>query len=390
MTRCSPAQTRPETLPETGLARPDLQARAAEAAAFCADRAAQTDEQGAFPEAEFERLRGLGLLTLPLLPEYGGAGWGMLPGTSGDLLRLLQTIGQGSLPVGRLYEGHVNALLLMQMFGNERQRQGWADDACRGLLFSVWNTQDSDGVRLVPLADGRYRLQGGKTFASGASHVARPLLTGALPDGGWQMVILPTERTRPAPCDSSFWQPLGMRATGSVRADFSGLEIGQSDLLGAPGDYYRQPAFGGGAIRYMAVQIGGARAVLEAVRAYLRDQDRDRDLFQRERTGRMAALVETGALWLDRAGALADTLDADTLVEYTHMARAVVEDACLEILRLAERSVGARGLLRPHPMERIHRDLTLYLRQAGADNALVSAGRHVLEAPLPASALWSR
>jgi len=181
-----------------------------------------------------------------------------------------------------------------------------------------------------------------------------------------------------------------MQATASVRMDFSGLEVAEDDLLGAPGDYYRQPAFSGGAIRYLAVQMGGAQALLEAVRAYLRGQDRTQDLFQRERTGRMAALVETGMLWLARAGALADTADADTLMEYTHMARAVVEDCCLEILRLAERSVGARGLLRPHPMERIHRDLTLYLRQAGADNALVSAGRHVLESALPADALWNR
>lgn len=140
----------------------------------------------------------------------------------------------------------------------------------------------------------------------------------------------------------------------------------------------------------MAVQMGGAQALLEAVRAYLREQNRTQDLFQRERMGRMAALVETGTLWLERAGALADISDSDTLVEYTHMARAIIEEACLEILRLAERSIGARGLLRPHPMERIHRDLTLYLRQAGVDSALVSAGRHVLESPLPADALWNR
>ncbi len=367
----------------------DVWTQAAAVAAFCAAHAAQIDMEGAFPVEEFGRLREAGLLSVSLEPQRGGLGWGMLPGTTGDLLRLLQIIGQGSLAVGRLYEGHLNALLLMQMFGTEAQRTRWADDACRGRLFSVWNTQDEDGVRLVPIAGGKYQLQGAKTFASGADHIGRPLLTGALPDGGWQMVILPTERTYPAPFDPLFWQLLGMRATASVRMDFSGLEISGDDLLGASGDYYRQPAFSGGAIRYMAVQMGGAQALLEAVRGYLRGQNRTQDLFQRERTGRIAALVETGMLWLARAGTLADIADAETLVEYTHMARAVVEESCLEILRLAERSVGARGLLRPHPMERIHRDLTLYLRQAGADSALVSAGRSVLESPLPADALWN-
>lgn len=367
----------------------DLWAQAWEAAEFCAAQAAQTDREGAFPAAEFQKLRETGLLSVSLLPRWGGLGWGVLPGTTGHLLRLLAVVGQGSLPVGRLYEGHINALLLLQMFGTETQIARWADDIHRGHLLSVWNTQDNDGVRLVPIAGGRYRLQGAKTFASGAQHIGRPLLTGALPDGGWQMVILPTERTQPAPFDPLFWQPLGMRATASVRMDFSGLEVDGEDLLGAPGEYYRQPAFSGGAIRYMAVQMGGARAVLEAVRAYLRDQNRTQDGFQRERVGRMAALAETGTLWLARAGDLADTADADTLVEYTHMARAVIEEACLEILRLAERSVGARGLLQPYPMERLHRDLTLYLRQAGADNALVSAGRHVLESPFAANDIWN-
>lgn len=365
-------------------------AQAAQSAAFCAARADQTDREGAFPAAEFGRLQEAGLLTVPLLPRWGGAGWGMLPGTTADLLRLLQTIGQGSLPVGRLYEGHVNALLLMQTFGTDAQIRRWADDACQGRLFSVWNTQDSDGVRLVPVAEGTYELLGGKTFASGAEHIARPLLTGSLPDGGWQMVVLPTERTLPAAPDPSFWQPLGMRATTSVRMDFTGLRVDSGDLLGGAGDYYGQPAFSGGAIRFMAVQIGGAQALLEAVRAYLHSEGRTHDLFQRERTGRMAAGLETGQLWLERAGALADTADADTLVEYTHMARAVIEEACLETLRLAERCVGARGLLRPHPIERLHRDLTLYLRQAGADNALVSAGRFVLESASPANAIWNR
>jgi len=365
--------------------------RAAHVADCCADNASAIDRDGAFPEAEFEWLREAGLLSAPLRPELGGLGFGSLPGTTPDLLRLLRQIGRGNLAVGRLYEGHVNALLLLQAFGTPNQQAGWAEDVHAGRLFSVWNTQAADGIHLQALSDGRCRIQGAKTFSSGAGRIARPLITGANADGGWQMVIVPTERVQPAAFDPSFWHPLGMRATASGHTDFSGIEIGPEDLLGEPGDYYRQPAFGGGGIRFMAVQMGGAVSLLEHTRKFLRDQDRIGDPFQRERMGRMASLIETGDLWLRGAGELTDDPDAapETVVQYAHMARAAIEDICLEVMRLTERCVGARGLLRPHPFERIHRDLTLYLRQPGSDAALVEAGRYVLESSHSIDALWT-
>ncbi len=367
-------------------------AAASYAADFCAAHAAAIDCDGAFPAEEFQRLHVSGLLAAPLRPELGGVGLGSLLGTTPDLLRVLREIGRGNLAVGRLYEGHVNALLLMQTFGTAEQLDGWAADVHAGKQFSVWNTQAQDGIHLEALPEGRVRLHGAKTFASGAEHVARPLITGATEDGGWQMVIVPTERVQPGVSDPSFWHPLGMKATASVHMDFSGMEVGAGDLLGVPGDYYKQPAFGGGGIRFMAVQMGGAAAILDHTRQFLREQNRTGDPFQRERVGKMAALIETGDLWLRGAGELTDnpSADADTIVQYAHMARATIEEICLDVLRLAEKCVGARGLLRPNPFERIHRDLTLYLRQPGFDAALVEAGRYVLEHTEPSHALWPR
>lgn len=365
-------------------------ARASDVADCCAAHAGAIDYDGAFPAEEFRWLHEAGLLAAALHPALGGVGVGVLPGTTPDLLKLLRQIGRGNLAVGRLFEGHVNALLLFQTFGTPEQQAAWAADVHAGKQFSVWNTQAADGVHLTALPDGGCRLLGAKTFASGAEHVARPLITGAMEDGGWQMVIVPTERVQAAASDPSFWHPLGMRATASVHMDFTGLEVSQDDLLGQPGDYYKQPAFGGGGIRFMAVQMGGAAAVLEHTRQFLRDQHRTEDPFQRERVGKMASLIETGDLWLRGAGEITDNPEAgaDNVVQYAHMARATIEKICLEVLRLAERCVGARGLLRPNPFERIHRDLTLYLRQPGSDAALVDAGRYVLESPT--HVLWCR
>ena len=189
-----------------------------------------------------------------------------------------------------------------------------------------------------------------------------------------------------------------MRATASFAADFSGLRVAPDDLLGAPGDYYREPAFTGGSIRCAAVQQGGAEAVFDETRRFLARLDRTGDPYQRARLGEMAWRVESGRLWLDGAarhvpgaGATAGgAAEADTAraVAYARLMRSAIEDNALRVLALADRSVGARGLLRPEPFERLHRDLTHYLRQPAPDAALAEAGRHVLGDERSASALW--
>ena len=73
---------------------------------------------------------------------------------------------------------------------------------------------------------------------------------------------------------------------------------------------------------------------------------------------------------------------------YANLMRGAVEEICLTTLRLAERCVGARGLLQPEPFERLHRDLTHYLRQPAPDAALAEAGRFALGSDKPAYQLF--
>ncbi|WP_310395923.1 acyl-CoA dehydrogenase family protein [Hymenobacter sp.] len=361
------------------------EAAAAEMAPRLFAQAAETDVVGAFPQQEFRWLRATGLLTATLSTALGGAGLDLAAATL-PLLRMLQHIGRGNLAVGRIYEGHLNALLLIQQFGRAAQVARYAADARAGRLFGVWNTEDpAAGVQLEALANGRYRLRGAKTFASGAGHLARPLISGALPDGqGWQLFVLPADAQPPA-LDRSFWRPLGMRATASFRADLTGLEIGPEDLIGPPNAYYQQPAFSGGAIRFAAVQLGGAEAVFEETRGFLRGLGRTDDPYQRQRLGEMAIALESGRQWLRgaaehaaRPGAAAPEA-AEATVAYANMTRTAIERICLDMLQWAERSVGARGLLQPLPFERLHRDLTHYLRQPAPDGSLADVGRFVLE-----------
>ena len=130
-----------------------------------------------------------------------------------------------------------------------------------------------------------------------------------------------------------------------------------------------------------------------AARHFLTELNRTDDLLQQTRLAEMAYLIESGNQWLSAAGVntdrwLAEGADWRKIVAYANMTRTAIEEICLRVMPLAERCVGARGLLRPHPFERIHRDLTLYLRQPAPDATLVDIGKFVLTNPQPADELW--
>jgi alkylation response protein AidB-like acyl-CoA dehydrogenase len=359
------------------------------------------DHAGAFPCEEFAQIAQVGLLSAPLDRQFGGLGLGIDASMTSVLLQILQQFGRGNLAVGRIFEGHVNALQLIQTFGTPDQVAAYAHDAHNHKIFGVWNAEASDGVKIVPLDHERYQLIGCKTFASGCGYVDRPFVGGVLPDGRWQMCIVPMDKVITI-SDPQWWQPSGMRATASYKVDFSGVELKASDLIGQPNDYHRQPWLSAGVIRFAAAQLGGAEALFDATRQFLHSLGRTHDPYQAQRFGKMAIALESGNLWLKSAAEVVAAYapifagtpnvphsQAEQLVAYANMVRSAIEQVCMDMIQACERSVGTRGLLPPTPIERIIRDLTLYLRQPAFDAAFANVGDYVLHQPIAAAQLWS-
>lgn len=363
------------------------------------DVAARSDPTSAFPSAIIADLHRAGLLFAPLPRALGGVGLGHDAGTRHRLFRTLVEVGRADLSAGRLYEGHVDALLLVAQFGTRDQQARVGRQVARGGLFGVWNTGPSEGgVRVT--TDGKYvRFHGTKTFGSGAAHVAGAVVTAAWPDGGWQMGIIPVaalRRTGAARVDPETWHPLGMLGSASCTVVFRDACLPARSILGAPGDYYAQPRFTGGAARFAAVQLGGAERLVDALRAFLRETRRTDDPYQLARAGEAAMLVAGGRAWLRAAADVAEahaadpaTTDAATVTAHANMTRTAVQELCVRVCELVERSVGARGLLAPYPFAGGVRDLLMYLRQPAPDAAVADVGRHALARPASVGRLWS-
>ena len=85
---------------------------------------------------------------------------------------------------------------------------------------------------------------------------------------------------------------------------------------------------------------------------------------------------------------VADRIAADRVVSYVNLARGAVERAGLDVLELAQRSIGLSGFAEAHPLERLMRDLATYLRQPAPDYALACTAAHILASEEPVHALW--
>ena len=347
-------------------------------------RASEYDEDGAYPAADVVALHESGLLTAILPAKLGGAG---LTGLS--LSEILRSIGSGSLPLGRLFEGHVNALDLVLRYGNDQRVELVAEEARAGKLFGVWNTDDANGLRLIH-RHGRSWLEGRKILASGAGHIERPLVT-AIDENGRRLMVLPklggSERA-----DLSGWRAQGMRASATGAVDFTGVEIAPLEIVGCEGDYERQPWFSAGAWRFAAVHLGGMERLFDLLRRHLEETNRGKDPHQAARLGRAAMAVETASLWVAQAATITSaplgSRPPEQLVSYVNLARLAVEAAALELMQLVQRSVGLQAFLRPNPIERISRDLATYLRQPGPDRALTDAATWMLAQPGSIQDLW--
>lgn len=287
-------------------------------------------------------------------------------------------IGKCNLSVGRIYEGHLNAIKLIRDHGTESQKKYFFQQARMGKLFSVWNTEMSSDALTAQVSSDRLNLNGAKTFCSGGLQIDHAIITAEV-DGDKQMLIIPLKEYPKLIEDWSFWNPTGMKNSVSCRIDFSGLEVSSELKLGKLNAYQQQPWFSGGAMRFAAVQLGGAEALMLSAINHLNAQNKSSDPYQQQRMGSMAILVESGKFWLQKAQEIDDKQQDHSsaeIVNFADMMRSAILNISEEVLQLTERSIGVQGFMENHPMEQVYRDLKVYLKQPGPDLALKNVGAY--------------
>ncbi len=349
----------------------------------CADAIWRLDEAcdagGGFPHDSIALLAGAGLLLAPLPPALGGMSLGSDPASMAALCAVLTMLGSSSQSVGRLYEGHVNAIVLATRHGADKVLATLATEARAGRLSGVWNAEPKDGLMLTR-AGGGWRLDGEKIFCSGAGAIRRPLVTAALTADGPPLMLVPDLTNRGVVVDLSGWRAAGMHGSVSGRVRFDGVAVAAADVFGDPGDYYASPGFAAGAWRVLAVQLGAVQRIIALHGQFLRSTGREREPVLRGRFGDAAADAELARLLVTAAAARAEDRSAAAAdaENYVNMARTAFERLALAIIAATRRNVGLSSFLAPNPIDRVLRDLETYLRQPFIDASRDSFARHVL------------
>jgi len=286
------------------------------------------------------------------------------------LLRLLYETGRQDLPLGRLFEGHVDALQIVSRYGDNDQAVAATAAARAGAAFGVWNAD----LRNEPLTLDRYSLEGGKSFASGAGILSHALVSVDVAEGR-QLILIDLARTPPT-IDRNFWLVVGMQRSETHVVRWNGDGINPADIVGAPGDYVREPWFSGGALRFAAVQAGGIAALVDRTRDHLLIAGRADDPHQMGRLAALFAAAETasGAV---RAAAAAWFSNEEARLPMVSAARAAVYEAGGRALTLAQEAVGVQSLFVDHPLAATITDLSMYLRQPGPDAQRMRVGAAV-------------
>lgn len=339
-------------------------ARAASISSRLATLGARYDAAPVFPAESMKLLVDAGLHRDFAPIESGGGVFDDQLARNLCLMSVLRVVGRADLSVGRLYEGHVNALALFDWYGTSAQKSKLGETLKRGAFYGVWATEPPPGVRLVS-DESTITLQNGKSFATGAGGLAYAVITAQAQHDERQLVVVPADDAQRT--DLSQWRVRGMRATGSGLYDLTGMTVEPSTLLGLPGEYDLEPRFTTGAWRFTAVQLGGIEALLIETRLAMSGAVRA-DPVQRAKFADAVAATRTAYLWVRECAQRAARDDADGPA-FARMTRGIVERAGLDVMELCSRITGTRSAMDGTRIDKIIRDLSLYLRQAGPDHA---------------------
>jgi alkylation response protein AidB-like acyl-CoA dehydrogenase len=361
-----------------------------------AERADGYDAAAEFPAQDFDDLYRASLHS-PCVPErYGGLGLG--PGHDTHTLWMMTVeLARANMSLARCWEGHVNSQVLIAALGSDEQKERWFEGiVSRGEIWVAWSGEPQASVpgqknafgTSLERAPGGYILRGTKAYATSAGHARRAiLLVNAAGPGGARHATAPADDLLLLGCDlaqpgvsydSSWWNPIGMRATVSYMARFEDVFIPDKDVIGRPGEYLLEGWQTRFSPHYAATFLGGAEAAYEYALASIHKQKRADDPYVAHRIAAMSLNIETAHLWLKQ---VADLWDHERIEEAKTAApkvRYLVEKLATETLDHCIRACGARALLKPSPVERIYRDLSLYVRHDNADHVLATVGKQLL------------
>jgi hypothetical protein len=319
------------------------------------------DRAPAFPAGAFAALAAAGALARPA--------------TRAEEWALVRAVAAADGSVGRILDGHLNAIERLGALAPEPLRgEDLARAATGRLLLGVWGADprppEGTPARIVPGP----ALEGVKVFCSGAGGVGRALVVARDDEGARRLAYV--DLADGVEVDRTWFRGHGLRASESHRVSFRGARV--LALLGGPGELAREPLFSLDAIRTAATWAGLVDTAVDAALEGLAERGAPDDLAGLA-AGRLLVARGTVDRWLEGAARRADADPDASLADLSVALREAVAGAARQVADEAARALGSRPLSGPGRLERARRDLDLFLLQHRLDPMVARLGRRAIE-----------
>src|SRR5487761_1100009 len=248
--------------------------------------AARCDRENNFPHTAFEALRRAGLLAMAVPGNFGGMGLGL----DGDPLAwtlALELLARADCSTSQTFQITGHCLTYFAETGTEAQKRKYFAEALEhGKLFCSAGSEPSfhttaPAERRRPITTvarkvrGGYELNGRKHFNSIAGvadwYVIFANLEG-VDDPLRSLTLFVVAKDNPGLQVEMNWDAMGMRAmaTNGLRLDH--CQLGDEDILGEPGGYFRSVINHAYFIAFAANYLGGAQAAYDWAAAYVAEK----------------------------------------------------------------------------------------------------------------------
>lgn len=280
-----------------------------------------------------------------------------------ELLSALLAVGRTSIPLGRLAEGHVDAVRILAQAG--RGPHG-------GATYGVWASRShATGVRATPV-DGGWVLDGTLRFASGVGIIERALLPVWLDEERSVLLDLDVDGWRG---DEDSWRTPAMADSRSLTVPVVGVPATADAQVGAEGFYLGRPGFFPGGVGVAAVWAGGAARVADLTARVTAGAPPAPA--RTARWGRIRTELACAAALLDAAGRSLEASESDPDApargaggrgqELSTEVRAGVARATRAVLEECRTLAGPAGMAFDAELAQALADLELYVAQQNAD-----------------------
>lgn len=361
-----------------------------------ANRAAKHDDEAIFPKQNFVDLGESNFLRLMAGQEYGGFGINHQSGNIVDQWQITKEFAKADMAFARCWEGHSNAVLLIDQIANAEQKKRWFGGiAERGDVWTAWSGEPqvkkpgqktTFGTQIQEIDTG-FIVSGTKIFCTSAPGADWAILFvspsgpgGARHNSGDSDVIMLACNLDDDSIqfDDSWWNPIGMKASVSYLVHFNETFIPKENLIGYPGQYLKENWQVKITPQYAATFLGGAEAAFDYALKYVKKQNRESDPYVQHRIARMSMNIETCNLWLKKTSDHWGRGEVEQAKLASNSSRYYIEQLTTETIQHAIHVCGARSMIRPSILERILRDLSFYTRHDNHDHVLATIGKSIL------------